>query len=452
MLLLTACGARLSPAQVPRAPAAGPAQGADVGGPAASATPADEPAAAAATTVVTVASGGGGEPGAPTDDGTPAAEAATGGCTPQPVDEVGVTGTTITLANVGMLTGPIPGAGQPGLDGTRAFVEYVNSRGGVCGRRLVLVTGDDRTDTGQGRAEYQRLSREAFGFVGGESIVDGGAASAVAGTNIPVTQVAVDDAALASPNFFSPSPIEPTGTTLGSEPMWRYFHQALGLQRPAIVVLGIAAARQRAETYRADIERAGLEIAGYHEVALTETNWAAVAQQMENEGADGFISLLDQTGSARLAQAIRQVDWHPLVTHYGAQNYGSQFLELAGPAAEGTLIPLAFDIFEDAPTNPTVATFLDWFHRVAPGREPDFYAAMGWASGDMMVQALEAAGPAPTRDAVLAWLGRLTVFDAHGFLAPCNPAGKVTSPQFMVATVRNGRWERSYPASGFTTG
>jgi ABC-type branched-subunit amino acid transport system substrate-binding protein len=384
------------------------------------------------------------------DDGTAAVDP--GGCRPQPSDEVGVSDTEIVLANVSMLSGPIPGAGQTGVDGTRAYLEYVNSQGGVCGRMLRLVTGDDRTDSGQGRAEYLRLARQAFGFVGGASIVDGGAAAALEGTNIAASQVAVDDAALSSPNFFSPSPIEPTGTTAGSEPVWRYFNRTLGLQRVSIVVLAIPSARARAYTFAADIERAGLQLTGFHEVGLAESNYVSVAQRLENEGAEGFIAFLDQVASARLAQAIRQVQWEPKVAHYGAQNYGRPFLEYAGEAAEGALLPVAFSIFEDAATNPTVASFIEWFGRVAPGRHPDFYAAMGWASADMMVQALEAAGPAPTRDAVLRWLQGLHAFDAHGFLAPCDPAGKVTSPQFMVATVEGGQWRRLYPAEGFADG
>jgi hypothetical protein len=77
---------------------------------------------------------------------------------------------------------------------------------------------------------------------------------------------------------------------------------------------------------------------------------------------------------------------------------------------------------------------------------------MGWASADLMVQAIEAAGPAPTRDAVLAHLRAATEFDAHGFLAPCDPANKVTSPYFMVATIEGGQWRRVYPATGFGDG
>lgn len=372
-------------------------------------------------------------------------------CTPQPVDEIGVTDAEIVLGNVSMLSGPIPGAGQPGIDGTRAYLEYVNSQGGVCGRRLRLVTGDDRTDPGQNRSEAQRLMRQAFGLVGGVSIVDAGTGQAVEGTDVPVVQVAVADNALASRNIFSPSPLDPTGEDGGSVPHWRYFNRTVGLHRVGIVVVSLASARARAAVYVKDITNAGLEVSGVHEVGLAETNYVAVAQQLVNEGADGFIALLDPVGASRLAKAAQQIGWHPRVAHYGAQNYGRSFLDLAGDAAEGALVPLAFDIFEDD-SNPTVALFNEWYARVAPGRPKDFYSAMGWASADMMVEALRASGPAPTRTAVLEHLRGLTSFDAHGFLATCNPAGKVTSPYFMVATVEGGQWKRSFPASGFSDG
>jgi ABC-type branched-subunit amino acid transport system substrate-binding protein len=445
-LVAGACGARLDAAQTAALDAAARATVA-VEGPTDGATAeptSDDVGAATGDAAPTATSVGG--TGGPTT-----ASSAVPACSAKPVDEVGVTASEITLGNVSMVSGPIPGAGQTGIDGSRAYLDYINSTGGVCGRKLKLITGDDRTDSGQNRAEAQRLMGQAFGLIGGASIVDSGTADAVAGTDVPVVQVTVADNALNSPNMFSPSPLDPTGATSGSIAMWRWFHRSVGLQKVGIVVLSIASARARAVAYVNDIRAAGLEVAGVHEVGLAETNFVAVAQQLRNEGADGFIGLMDPVASAQLAKAVDQIGWKPVLKHYGAQNYGRPFVDLAGPAAEGTMIPLAFDIFEDR-TNPTVARFMEWFKRTAPGRTPDFYAAMGWASADMMVEALRAAGGAPSRTAVLGYLRQLTSFDAHGFLAPCNPAGKVTSPYFMVAKVEGGQWRREFPAAGFSDG
>lgn len=442
--LVAGCGARLDDDQLAALAAkdAGATTTVVIDGPAAG-----DGSAAADGTATTVAGG------APDIGGQPATIAdAPDACRPQPVDEVGVTDAQITLGNVSMVSGPIPGAGQTGIDGTRAYLEHINSQGGICGRKLKLITGDDRTDSGQNRIEAKRLSGQAFGLVGGASIVDSGTADAVEGTNVPVVQVAVADQSLRSKNIFSPAPLDPNGTTNGSIPMWRYFQRTTGLQRMGLVVISLAAARARGQTYVSDLRAAGVEVAGVHEVGLAETNFVSVAQQLKNEGADGVLGLLDPVGSARLAKAIRQIGWEPKVMDFGNQNYGRPFVDLAGDAAEGAVVPLNHDIFENAANNPAVARFVEWFRRTAPGRTPDFYGAMGWASADMMVEALRAAGPAPTREKVLAHLRQLTSFDAHGFLAPGNPAGKVTAPTFMVAQVRNGQWQRVYPATGFGDG
>jgi ABC-type branched-subunit amino acid transport system substrate-binding protein len=322
----------------------------------------------------------------------------------------------------------------------------------VWGRQLVLDPADDRLDVAANRAGVSQLRDEVFGFVGGTTVVDAGIAAELEGTNVAHTGLAVSDPAIASPNIFSPNPIDPAGTTQGTAKMWSYFARTQGITRVAVIFPAQADARTRGLAYIPDIESAGLAVDGPYEVSITETNYVGVAQQMENNGVDAVITALEVTGMARLAQAFDQIDFQPKVPFYGAQAYGQTFLDLAGPAAEGTRIGVAYSIFEDAGSNPAVASFNEWYARVAPGSEPDFFAIIGWTGADMMVQALEAAGPAPTRDAAMAFLQGLHSFDAHGFLAANDPAGKRASPDFAVVTVSGGQWVREYPASGFGPG
>lgn len=390
-----------------------------------------------------------GDAGTATGDGGQGT--ASGSCSPQPSDEVGVTDTEIRLGNVSTISGPIAGFGTTGLNGVKAYLAYINSQGGVCGRQLTLVTGDDRLDTGVNRSAVLSLADQVLGFVGGTTVVDAGLADALAGTNIASTGLVVSDPAVASPNTFSPSPIDPSGNTQGTAAMWSYFARTRGITRVAIIYPAQADARTRGNAYIPDIQSAGLQVDGPYEVSVTETNYVGVAQQMENNGVDAIITALEVTGMARFAQAMDQIDFHPRVAFYGSQAYGQPFLDLAGPAAEGTTLGVAFDIFENT-ANPTVALFNEWYARTAPGSDPDFFSIIGWAGADMMVQALTAAGPAPTRDAVMSFLQGLHSFDAHGFLAANDPAGKHAAPDFAVITVTNGEWVREYPASGFGPG
>lgn len=458
LLVTAACGARLTDEQVEAALSAGgtPNGQASSSGASGSATATTTAGAGTGAAGATGSAGTGATatPGVEGTGGGAGDPAAVGGsCTPAPSSEVGVTDTEIRIGSVSTISGPVPGLGANGLNGIRAYFNYVNSQGGVCGRRLTLLTGDDRMDVGQNRAVAQSLEPQVLGFVTGLSPVDGGTAAVVDGTNVPVTGLAISNAAVASANVFSPIPIDPSAPGSATEPIWRYFAATRGITKVAIVYPAQADARARALGYVEDIHAAGLAVDGPYEVPVTETNYVSVAQQIENSGADGVVTALEVTGISRLAQALAQVGYTPTVPFYGAQTYGARFLELAEDAANGTALGLQHAIFEDAPNSPIVATFLEWFARTNPGTDPDFFAVMGWAAADMMVQALDAAGPAPTRDATLGFLRGLTVFDAHGIIAPCDPAGKHPSTQFMVVNVQDGRWVREYPpGSGFGGG
>jgi ABC-type branched-subunit amino acid transport system substrate-binding protein len=451
--LTSACGARLNEEQSAALRAARQGRtgtaGVTAGGGGATAT-----TVAGTSSGATSGSGGGVAAG-------PSAGAPTGGdaggsgstCTPAPGStDPGVSDGEIKLGNVSTISGPVPGFGQTGLNGAKAYLNYINqTEGGVCGRKLTLVTADDRLDAGVNRAATEKLASEVLGFAGGTTVVDNGAASVINGTNIPSTGLAIGDAAIASPNFFSPNPIEPSGTTNGTTALWTYFKRTRGITKVGVVYPAQTDARTRALAYVPDIQAAGLAIDGPYEVAIAETNYTGVATKMKNNGADAFITALEVNGMSRFAQAVQQVGFTPKVPFYGAQAYGKEFVGLAGPAAEGAAIAIAYSIFEDAPNNPGIAAFVEWYQRTNPGSEPDFFAILGWAAADMMAQAIAQAGPAPTRDLVLAALGTFHQFDAHGVLAPCDPAGKKPATSFMVTTVSNGQWKREYPDAGFAT-
>jgi len=51
---------------------------------------------------------------------------------------------------------------------------------------------------------------------------------------------------------------------------------------------------------------------------------------------------------------------------------------------------------------PAVSQFLTWVKKANPSWTPDLYTLFGWTSAALFVQALQAAGPHPTRGAVLA--------------------------------------------------
>jgi ABC-type branched-subunit amino acid transport system substrate-binding protein len=446
------CGARLDEQQLKAASGAngvgGPQQAGSVDGAgtgdgaestgaqgAAEATPAGAtPTTAAAAGAAT---GGQAAAGAP----------ATGTCPSGGPGDVGVTNSEITIGNVSTISGPVPGLGQTAQNGVKAYVNYINSKGGVCGRKLKFVGSDDRLDTGTNRSETQRLAKSAFAIVGSFSTVDDGGASVLSGTNVPDVGLSLTDQRKALPNNFSTNPAPPGAKTNGTTNMMKYFH-GQGVNKAAIVYAAQSTSRSGGLAYEPDMTAAGMQVVLKSEVAITQTDYTGVATQIKNAGADMVITTLEVGGMAKLAQALKQQNYKLKVPFYGGQAYSKKFLQQAGAAAEGTTLGVTYSPMEDAPMNPAVATFQQWYNRTAPGADIDLFAIQSWAATDMLVQAINKAG-APNRDKVLAALKTFTKFDANGLVAPINPAGKQPTPCFMVVAVEGGKWVRKFPAKGF---
>ncbi|MBV8304384.1 MAG: ABC transporter substrate-binding protein [Acidimicrobiia bacterium] len=141
--------------------------------------------------------------------------------------------------------------------------------------------------------------------------------------------------------------------------------------------------------------------------------------------------------------------FRPPLVNWGANAYAAAFLGPAGNAADRSTIAQPLAMYAGQDNIPEVGTFLHWLKQVAPNQAPDIFAAYGWESARLFVQALGAAGPHATRPALMATLQGIDNFDGNGMLAPAGPATKRPPTCFMTIGVSNGAFTRSDPASGF---
>lgn len=448
--LTAGCGARLTDEQLASAQAGA---GGVAGGP-------QQEGAVGETTETTLAAGapveGEAAPATPAEGSQPATQApagqqpaaAAGTCAKGGEGDVGVTAGEITIGNVSTISGPVPGLGQTAQNGVKAYVAYINSKGGVCGRKLKLVTSDDRLDTGTNRSETQRMTKSVFAMVGGFSVVDDGGASVLNGTNVPDVGLALTNQRKSLANNFSTNPLQPGAKSNGTTNMMRHFKEKYGVTKGAIIYAAQSTSREGGLAYEPDMANAGIQTVLKAEVAITQTDYTGVATQIKNSGAELVITTLEVGGMAKLAQALKTQNYVPKVPFYGGQAYSKKFLQQAGAAAEGTTLGVTYSIMEDAPQNPAVATFQQWYNRVAPGADIDLFAIQSWAAVDLLVTAINKAG-APNRDKVLAALKTETAFTADGLVAPINPPSKQPTSCFMVVSVKGGKWVRQHPAKGF---
>ncbi len=369
--------------------------------------------------------------------------------------DVGITPTEIKLGNVVTLTGPIPGLFAGSQAGTKAYYEYINeTEGGVYGRKLTLVEGDDALDCNTNQTVHEGMMDEVFAFVGSFTVTDACAANVLsANKTVPDVHYQLsaeaNDATLV-PNSFSPQP-QPPGFRTGP---YQYYKATFP---DAVTKVGILHVNNSPTTYanqKAAMESVGFKIIYDREFAPTEVDFTADVVRMKDAGVE-YLDLRNAAlpQIAPILSAAAAQGWKPQVVMTNATYDNNLFDLLADPsAADGLVMDQQYAMFlgEDAATTPVVQTFLDYMEKVAPDQAVDLFAAYSWASADLFVQALKAAGPNPTRQDVLDALANIHEFDADGMVAPADPGNHKPPECWMLVTIKDQKFERTLPeGSGF---
>lgn len=365
----------------------------------------------------------------------------------------GVTKNTVTVGNVSIISGPVPGLFEGAPTGVKAYFAYLNSKGGIHGRKLELNSQDDGFSGSANAAETQQIINSDFAMVGNFSLFDNYGCPLLADNPaVPDVSVTLDPGTGALPNDFSVQPLK-QGLSLGPLTYLRHKY-------PKDTTLGTIVSDAQTAIAQWDGEKAGLEKAGFKvkyvdEVNPLQSDFTTDVINMRNDGVDAlYMTALDWQVAADIMRDAYQQDWHPALIFSGGPVYADQFIKSAGGAAvvDGIWVGQVQALYlgQDEKAVPADKLFLHWVKKVNPSWTPDLYTLFGWASAELFAQALQAAGPDPTRGAVLAALHKINKFDADGLLATADPAGKVPSRCYLIARIENGQFKRVHPAhTGF---
>jgi ABC-type branched-subunit amino acid transport system substrate-binding protein len=366
--------------------------------------------------------------------------------------DTGVTGTTIDLGNVSTQGGPVPGLFAGAYYGALAYASYINSLGGIYGRRLKVDTADDQLQASTNKAETDQLLSKVLGFLGSFSLETSAGSPDIQAAGAPNVSYAIDQTTQSQSTNFSPQPLG-RGWDTG---MFIYFGNKFGaaMKTHAAYFIednptAISAAAQQEGT----LTHLGYSIVYSRKVEATETNFQGDVRNMQQKGVKSLFFEGEVSTLARLAAAMHDAGFTVQFPNWGAPAYDPGFIQLSNGGAEGAILTqdVAMYAGEDASSVPEVGLFDTWLKRVAPGQTPDLYAALSWAAGNLLTQALIKAGPHVTRKGVLAALSTIKTFTDNGLVAIADPADKVAPTCWIAIDVKGGRFVRDPvdPSSGF---
>lgn len=378
-----------------------------------------------------------------TADWTKAPAGGNGGAT-----DVGVTATSITVANASDVSGAVPGLFEDARFATQAYFKYFAARyGTLYGRKINVLALDTQLDSGANRAASLQECSDAFAGVGSVSAFDQGGASAIADCKIPdLRGLSTTDEMKAVPNAY---PINSAGT--GGKRSLAVFGWAKdkfpdAIKAAAYVYSDGDVTRQLEQQ---DVDGAQ-KVLGYKfideiPIGTSETNYAPAVSELKSKGVKyvTFVGAYQQ--AANLAKEFARQSYKPTVYQPTVTAYTPNFIKQAGAAAEGTFVAVSPSLLEEMDGNPELQLYAQWLKQVNPNATPTAIGQFSWAAAALFVEQMIKVGPKPTRKALLALIPPIRNYTGNGLFPGQDVGGRELGDCTSVVQVKSARFVRIEP-------
>ena len=369
-------------------------------------------------------------------------------------DHTGITDHTVSIGNVSTL---VAGLFKGADVGVQAYADYVNTVGGIYGRKILVDSSDDGYSGGPNKQETEAAIQKDVAMVGSFSLEDNfGGQVLKANPQVPNVSVSLDLATNNLPNTFAVAP-SVSGWQLGPLAYFKKKYPA-AITHTAAMVAGEPSAIDKWNAEHQAMSSLGYKVVYDPTFEITQTDFNQNVIAMKQDGVKIlFLEQMPQNYAGAVVQALNQQDFHPVVV-LGGSTYSEALVASAGGAAaiDGDYMEqnTSLNLGEDKASIPAITTFDTWVQKASPGFKADLYTLYGWLSAELFTQALKAAGPHPSRGSILQQLRKITSFSGGYLVGTSDPATKTPSNCYIIAKIENGKYQRvdDPPVSGPTHG
>jgi ABC-type branched-subunit amino acid transport system substrate-binding protein len=358
-------------------------------------------------------------------------------------NQTGVTDSTITIANVADLSGPVPNLFKSAQAAVTAYVAYFNATSSICGRKLKLTALDSGTSESGDQQASQTACGSAFAMVGSMGAFDAGGASTVANCGIPdIRAASTETARQKSPVTYGAYSLRtseiPTAPFL-------YFKSHFGdaYKNAAFVYLNAGASSLNANSFIAGESKLGYDFKDKIAIDVTSVpNYNGYATQLKGDG----VKYVQYVGAYQYAQKLKAAmddqDFHPVFL-MDSVAYDPNFVA-AGSSVNDTYVFLTGPMFEEANKNPQLATYLEWLQRTSGG-SPSFFGVYAWSAAALFVESAIELGGNLSRTTLLQKLQQVHSWTNHGMTQAQDVGSTHTTRCVSVIQLQGGHWVRKTP-------
>ena len=299
------------------------------------------------------------------------------------------------------LTGPAATDGKSAQIAGQMAVDDINAAGGVNGEKIQLVTYDDQAKSDQAIFTANKLIGED-----GVKLVVNGSYSASGRAAAPVFQQAgvvmisaygvhPDITKAGDYNFRLVHLGPPQGAATAL-----YIGKTLGLKKISAITMDNDYGQATMDGFVGAAPKYGIEVLNKYSYSLKDRQFGSIVASVKRDNPDAvYATGYFFTAGPLVAQLRAAGITVPII---GSQAFDSEkFIEIAGPAADGTYI---MDSFDRDRKDEKLQKFFSGFKEKA-GYSPEGVAAITYSSFMLMADAIKRAGsaePAKVRDALAA--------------------------------------------------
>jgi len=346
-----------------------------------------------------------------------------------------VTGDTIVLGQTAAQSGPNAPTGEAKW-GLQAYLDYTNSRGGVAGKKLRLISYDDGYQPAQTTALVKKLVYDdhVFAIVGSvgtptngsvyESLNDGG---------IPLVAMATG-----SPIFYNPTrksvfpswPLYSTdGKTMGAFVQRHFAHDSVG-----IIYQDDAFGKPIRDGVLSELGRPADMMLPY---VPSQVDFSSDVIKLKSANIKVVIFAAIATPASQILNQMANLSYHPTrVLTSSACGYSGIFSSIS--SLDGTYC----SAFLPAPgsSDPRWIAFSNAMKQFAPVHAAEVYAAWGWLSGEVAVAGLRGIKGPITREKFVAQLDKLKNLETIGGRLTYSPEAHSGICCQIMWQAKGGRW------------
>jgi branched-chain amino acid transport system substrate-binding protein len=363
------------------------------------------------------------------------------------VSTPGVTETEILLGTHMPLSNSPAAAWGVVADGMKAYFEYVNSQGGVYGRKIKLIVGDDHYAAPDAVEVVRKMVEQdgVFAIVGGL-----GDSTHLAVMNY-LAEKGVPDLFVAGgmPSFTDPLVKTRfamlTDYITEGKIMSEYVKAHFAGKTEGIIYENNEGGRLGLEQAEQDLAGSDIKIVSKQAYDFVNFDLTSQVQRLRADNPD-FVYVIANPGSLASALKVAReiLNWNvPFIT--SAVSAVEMTIQLAGAANAEGLVSATTGRMISETDDPGVQRHIELMKQFAPGVEPSSLTEFGMSSAEYVVQALKNAGPNLTRESVDAGAEQINGYCCIVCLAPANlsPTDHRVSEGMWFEQVVNGKWVRS---------